>query len=89
MQYRRRDSLVRLYELSPKTVDKYVKEMAMSNLYPVDFCLKRKGVTLVEEEAFRHYLRWADLLEGGRMVPQYQRAETPEDVYLIQWRETR
>ena len=85
MQYRRRDSMARLYDLSPRTVDNMVKEMAESKRYPEDFVLKDVGYLLIEEEAFRDYLRYRKALKGAgaRLVPKYLRAETPEDVYMI------
>ena len=85
MQYRRRDSLTRLYELSPRTVDNVIKEMAESKRYPEDFMLRDVGYLLIEEEAFRDYLRYRKALKGAgaRLVPKYLRAETPEDVYVI------
>ena len=85
MQYRRRDSMARLYDLSPKTVDNMVKEMEEAKRYPEDFCLKDIGYTLIEEAAFRDYLRYRRTLRGAgaKMVPKYLRGETPEDVYMI------
>lgn len=84
MQYRRRDSLTRLYDISPRTVDRMVKEMAQSGRYPEDFCLADVGYTLVEEEAFRDYLKNRKTLRNAPgAVPRYRRAENPEEVYLI------
>ena len=85
MQYRRRDSMARLYDLSPRTVDNLVKEMAETQRYPEDFCLMDYGYVLIEEDAFRDYLRWRKVLKsaGAKKVPDYQRKETPEDVFIL------
>ena len=39
MQYRRRDSLVRLYELSKRFIDQLLKEMEEDGRYDVKYCL--------------------------------------------------
>lgn len=89
VQYRKRTNIAKLFDMSPRTVDKYIKEMEGSKRYPEDFCLKDVGSTLIEEEAFRDYLRYRRTLKSApRLVPKYLRAETPEEVYLIR-RETR
>lgn len=81
MQYRRRDSLIRLYDLKERFADRVIKEMEKSGRYPEDSFLRPgRGILLIEEEAFRDYLRWRT--QKG-IVPEYKRAETPEDTYLI------
>lgn len=84
MQYRRRDSLVRLYELSKRFIDQLLKEMEEDGRYPEDAILRGKGYVLVEEDAFRDYLR-----NRGKKIPYVRKAETPEDIYEYQRRETR
>ena len=85
MQYRRRDSLARLYDLSPRTVDQMVKEMAETKRYPEDFLLKDYGYVLIEEEAFRDYLAKRRVLKSAaaKLVPRYIRVETPEPIYMM------
>lgn len=83
MQYRRRDSMARLYELSPRTVDTILKEMIRSERYPEDFCLQDYGYTLIEEDAFRDYLRYRRTLKSApMMVPRYIRVEKSEPIYI-------
>ena len=78
MQYRRRDSLVRIYELSRRFVDDLISEMEQSGRYPEDAVIRGKGYCLVDEDAFRDYLR-----ARGRMFPPYVRpVENPETIYL-------
>ena len=90
VQYRKRESIARLFDFkAQRTVDKYVREMEESKRYPEDFCLRDNGYTLIEEAAFRDYLRYRRTLRSApKLVPKYLRAETPEEVYLIR-RETR
>lgn len=83
MQYRRRDSLVRLYELKKATVDRYLKEMEQQGRYPEDAILRGRGYVLIEEDAFRDYLKNRDKLKAAIVVKPYKRAETPEDIYFI------
>lgn len=83
MQYRRRDSLVRLYELKKATVDRYLKEMEKEGRYPEDFILRGKGYVLVEEDAFRDFLKNRDKIKAAIVVKPYERVETPEDIYLL------
>jgi len=82
MQYRRRDSLIRLYDLKERFADRVIKEMEKSGRYPEDSFLRPgRGILLIEEEAFRDYLRWREQLKN-KYVPEYKRAETPEKIYL-------
>ena len=75
MQYRRRDTITKLFDFkSPRTVDKLVKEMEESKRYPDDFLLKDIGYTLIEEEAFRDFLKWRKTLRSApQLVPKYLR----------------
>lgn len=83
MQYRRRDSLMRLYERSKRFVDDVLKEMEKSGRYPGDSILRGKGYVLTNEDDFRDYLRWREAIKAGRKVPPYNRpVETPEKIYL-------
>ena len=88
MQYRRRDSLVRLYEVSKRFVDELTKEMQETGRYPEDAILRGKGYVLTEENAFRDYLKNREKIRVGIIVPPYTRVETPEDIYMVR-RETR
>ena len=83
MQYRRRDSLTRIYELSRRFVDQLIKEMEQDGRYPEDAILRGKGYVLIEEDAFRDYLKNRDKLKAAIVVKPYKRAETPEDIYFI------
>ena len=83
MQYRRRDSLQRLYELKKSFIDQLAKEMDTNGRYPEDAILRGKGYVLIEEDAFRDYLKNRDKLKAAIVVAPYKRAETPEDIYLL------
>ena len=83
MYYRRRDSLARQYDISKRFVDTLVKEMEEEDRYPEDAVLRGKGYVLVEEDAFRDYLKNRAVI-GIKMIPPYVRKkETPEDLYVI------
>ena len=83
MQYLKRESLARQYDLSPRTVDNRIKEMVESGRYPENFLVKDTGLTLVEEAAFFDYLFYRRMLKTApKLVPKYLRAETPE-AYVI------
>ena len=85
MQYRRRDSLVRIYELSKRFIDQLIKEMEEMERYPEDTVLRGRGYVLVEEDAFRDYLKWRMALHKKfirHYLPEYKRAETPEKIYM-------
>lgn len=78
MQYRRRDSLIRLYDLKERFADRVIKEMEKSGRYPEDSFLRPgKGTLLIEEDAFRDFLR-----HRGQKLPYVRPVETPEKVYL-------
>lgn len=77
MQYRRRDSLTRIYELSKRFVDQLIKEMEQDGRYPEDAIIRGKGYILIDEDAFRDFLR-----HRGQKLPYVRPAETPEKVYL-------
>ena len=77
MQYRRRDSLTRIYELSKRFVDQLIKEMEQDGRYPEDAIIRGKGYILIDEDAFRDFLRYR-----GTKVPYVRPVETPEKVYL-------
>lgn len=83
MQYRRRDSLQRLYELKKSFIDQLAKEMETNGRYPEDAILRGKGYVLIEEDAFRDYLKNREKLKAAIVVAPYKRAETPEDIYLL------
>lgn len=89
MQYRKRETLARLYDIDPRTVDSRIKEMVKIGRYPENFILRDTGLTLIEEAAFNDYLQYRKMLKRvPKAVPKYIRAETPETIYLI-GRETR
>ncbi len=77
MQYRRRDSLTRIYELSKRFVDQLIKEMEQDGRYPEDAIIRGRGYILVDEDAFRDFLR-----HRGTKVPYVRPVETPEKIYL-------
>lgn len=77
MQYRRRDSLIRIYELSKRFIDQLIKEMEQDGRYPEDAIIRGKGYILIDEDAFRDFLR-----HRGQKLPYVRPAETPEKVYL-------
>lgn len=77
MQYRRRDSLTRIYELSKRFVDQLIKEMEQDGRYPEDAIIRGKGYILIDEDAFRDFLR-----HRGQKLPYVRPVETPEKVYL-------
>lgn len=84
MQYRRRDSMARLYDLNPRTIDVMTREMVASGRYPEDFLLKDIGYVLIEEAAFRDYLKNRRALKGaaGKFVAPYIRPSEGEPVYI-------
>ena len=45
MQYRRRDSLTRIYELSKRFVDQLIREMEQDGRYPEDAIIRGKGTS--------------------------------------------
>ena len=77
MQYRRRDSLVSIYELSKRFIDQLIREMEQDGRYPEDAIIRGKGYILVDEDAFRDFLR-----HRGQKLPYVRPVETPEKVYL-------
>ena len=77
MQYRRRDSLVRIYELSKRFIDQLIKEMEQDGRYPEDAIIRGRGYILVDEDAFRDFLR-----HRGKKVPYVRPVETPEKIYM-------
>ena len=84
MQYRRRDSLSRLYDLNTRFVDRLAKEMEESGRYPDDAILKDRGYVLIEEDAFRDFLKNRKALKQGLMALAPYRRETPEEnIYVI------
>lgn len=87
MQYRRRDSLMRLYELGRSFTDQIIKEMETCGRYPEDTVLRGGKYVRVNEDDFRDYLLHRDRLKDpttGKLVPAYQRPnETIEDIYII------
>lgn len=84
MQYRKRESMARLYDLNPHTVDTMTKEMAELGRYPKDFILRDIGYVLIEEAAFRDYLFHRKALKGpGRVhVAPYIRKNEGEPVII-------
>ncbi len=87
-QYRRRDSLSNIYELSTRFVDTLVKEMEKMDRYPKGTVLRGKGYVLTDEDAFRDYLdNRTRLLDPttGPLVEPYIPPEPlrGEDVYVI------
>lgn len=77
MQYRRRDSLVSIYELSRRFIDQLIKEMEQDGRYPEDAIIRGRGYVLIDEDAFRDYLRHRDM-----KIPYVRPVEIPEKVYL-------
>lgn len=87
MQYRRRDSMARLYDLNIRFVDTLAKEMEKSGRYPGDSVLRGKGYVLIEEDAFRDYLHVREMLRDPvvrAFVEEYQRpVEKAEEIYVL------
>lgn len=87
MQWRRRESLSHMFELSSRFVDMLIKEMEASGRYPKGTILRGKGYVLTEEEAFKDYLFYRTRLNDpttGSLVAPYKQEETKgEDIYLI------
>ena len=83
MQYRRRDSLSRLYDLNTRFIDRLAKEMEESGRYPDDAILKGRGYVLIEEDAFRDYLKNREALKQGFMPTPYRRETPEEEVFVI------
>lgn len=83
MQYRRRDSLSRLYDLNTRFVDRLAKEMEESGRYPDDAILKGRGYVLIEEDAFRDYLKNRSIMKQGLMALAPYRRETPEEEVFV------
>ena len=73
MQYRRRDSLVSIYELSKRFIDQLIREMEQDGRYPEDAIIRGKGYILIDEDAFRDFLR-----HRGTKVP-YDLSERSRD----------
>lgn len=69
--------MVRIYELSKRFIDQLIKEMEQDGRYPEDAIIRGKGYILIDEDAFRDFLR-----HRGQKLPYVRPVETPEKIYL-------